>query len=387
MSHRVRSARWVSAFALTLVMMSCGGTPTETVPPPPPPSPQPPPPPAPTASLKIAPGNILLGDSFNAKLFCGGTSATITSPWGTNTVTTEGDAWLTPTSVGNIEYTYSCTGAGGTTTVKSVVVVEPVPPVGARTTRNRPDEASGLQAQLVYITTKNGIDRELDTNGAIKSAWTASQNWLAIRTGMVERMDTYRGEDDILYFRSSYTNADLLTRNFGSPLGNLHQEMVDSGLIKPGKRYLAYAEINSPISCGAAMVVGVAVVYLQAVIVPSGIKCGGDWEASPSELSSYWAVVMLHESFHLGGAVDQKAPDFCSGAHLSDPQELMGGCNGWSPSVIDPLGRNYFGDSVPVGVVNFKKDPILTPAPASLMALKIQAPKEEPRMVNIPIPH
>ena len=94
---------------------------------------------------------------------------------------------------------------------------------------------------------------------------------------------------------------------------------------------------------------------------------------------------MLHDSWHVAGCVGLNAPDHYAPNpyHVNNPADLMhGGPGAWDPSVVDPTGRNWFGDNVPAGVTNCKHDAILVPAPAATIAsagLQMRALRESPR--------
>src|SRR5687767_14571027 len=71
----------------------------------------------------------------------------------------------------------------------------------ARHTHDLPDDFIGQQVHLMYVVPADGTDRELDTNGVIRTTVGAWQHWLSEHAGgRTLRVDTYHGELDISFY-------------------------------------------------------------------------------------------------------------------------------------------------------------------------------------------
>jgi hypothetical protein len=244
---------------------------------------------------------------------------------------------------------------------------------------------SDTVAKLVYFLPSDGLDRGLDTNGTIAKSAASFLIWFAGQTRWTFRMDTYGGQPDILFFKSTLTNAQILALGGNNvAIGELQAELAKAGFCLSGKRCLVYYDGGSSSSplCGQATGLnGIGALYLQATNGNAQLlDCRVPFVTSLTAPPGYWEMVGAHELGHTAGAVDVNAPDYdhglCSNSssHINKPNDLMYGCNGWSPQYVDQSGDNYFGDLVPAGVINIKNDPVMMPAPASMMAqARIQA--------------
>jgi len=327
-----------------------------------------------TATLKDARGNVLVGRTIVWTT----TNAAVASVAETGLVTgvsAGGPVMITATSEGM---------SGG-----AQVTVTPVPPVGQRAMQDRPDEVSGLQIKIVYFTSADGPDRGLDTTGVLENSVGVFQAWFAGQTGKMVRQDTYGNRLDIAYFKSVMTDPEIAARG-AFVVNELYRQVAAAGFSDPNKRYLIYYDGTSTYACGGAITDGqVAAMYLKAVL-SSGVRCDTqEFVASPIAPPRYWEFAMLHDSFHIAGVVDPRAPDHYAPNpyHVDNPADLMhGGPVAWHPSVVDTTGHNYYGENVPEGVRNLKYDDILIPALASLLAsarLQTQSLREHPQ-VTIP---
>jgi hypothetical protein len=81
----------------------------------------------------------------------------------------------------------------------------------ARSTADRTDDFAGYQIHVMYVLPSDGIDYNLDTNGAIASSVAATQKWFAAQTRGTRRLrfDTSNGELDISFFRLARTDAAI----------------------------------------------------------------------------------------------------------------------------------------------------------------------------------
>ena len=217
-----------------------------------------------------------------------------------------------------------------------------------RATQDRPDQVRGAQVHLVYAVPSDRVDRGLDHSGAVGgSAWSA-QGWLASQTsGRALRLDTFRGEPDVTFFRMRTTDAQAAAR------GPYVREEIDdqleaAGLVRPGKLYAVFYDGTSTVSCGSGSwppenpdrVVGL---YLHAR--QESYDCGQNRLRGASEGAGFWELVLMHELMHGLGFVARCAPHHVFDGHSSDgPTDLMyAGRLGWEPGVLD-IGRDdYFG--------------------------------------------
>lgn len=238
-----------------------------------------------------------------------------------------------------------------------------IPPIGRRATFDRPAEVTGRQIHVIYLLPSDGIDRGYDTTGILAHSVALFQNWLAARTGMWLRQDTWNGYLDISFVRSS--RSDAANAAYGTRLlSRLYAEIRLAGFDTFNTRYLIYYEGSNPLTCGNAMQDGpVAAVYLRGKV--GGNSCGGGISLRLGMVPDYWEFAMLHEVMHTLGIVDPAAPNHYEAEpwHVQDPADLMHTGGFWSPTMIDRDNDDYYGPAVPAGVRNLMNDPILVPAP------------------------
>ena len=301
-----------------------------------------------------------------------------TVSWSTSsaaTATVSASGLLTAAAAGSALITATSEGQTGS----AAVTVFTVTPLGRRTTRDRPDEASGVQVKFVYFTTANGRDIGLDTTGVLDNSVGSAQNWFISKTGKMFRQDTYRGKLDVVYFKSNMTDAQIAATGV-DVLHELSRQLTEAGFTDPNKKYLIYYDGTSNLACGVAIPDGMGAVYFAI--------CGKQLVTSPTAPPDYYEFVMLHELIHTRGYVDPKAPDNMTSNpyHVPYQTDLMSGTSSGG-QYVDSTGHNYYGDSVPAGVRNLKNDAILIPAPAAMLAsarLQAQALREHPQA---PIPY
>jgi PKD repeat protein len=375
--------RSVSALALTLSLTSCGRGDRLT---------EPPPALTLTATVSASPSSGFAPLTVSATSSAGGSAkgpANYHFDFGDGTsldTTLNQSSYSTPHVYQGGAYTFSVRveREGLTATATTTVTAENVPPAGRRVTRDRPDEVSGLQVKIVYFTSADGPDRGLDTTGVLQNSVGSFQNWFAGQTQHVVRQDTYGGRLDIVFFKSTMTDAQIAAQG-AFVVNELYRQLAGAGFSDPTKRYLIYYDGTSTYACGGAIVDGqAAAMYLKGI--PSGIHCeASQFVTSPTAPPGYWEFAMLHDSFHIGGIVDPRAPDHYAPNpyHVNDPADLMhGGPAAWHPSVVDATGHNYYGDNVPEGVRNLKHDSVLIPASATALAsarIQTQAVRERPQ--------
>jgi hypothetical protein len=239
-----------------------------------------------------------------------------------------------------------------------------VPPIGRRSTFDRPAEVTGRQIHVIYMLPADGVDRGYDTTGVLAHSVALFQNWFAERTGTRLREDTYEQRLDVSFFRSSRSDATIAS--YGTQvLSRIYGELRLAGFDRAETKYLIYYGGTNQITCGNAMQDGpAAAVYLLGRV--GGKTCGDGASLRVRLVPDYWEFAMLHEVIHTLGMVDGGAPhhNHDSPWHVQDGADLMHGGGGlWAPTLIDRDNDDYYGLAVPAGVRNLMDDPILVPAP------------------------
>ena len=183
-----------------------------------------------------------------------------------------------------------------------------------RSTRDRPDDVSGPQVHFVYVVPSDREDLDRDRFGEIENSVTALQSWLQDRTGQRLRVDTYQGRVDVSFLQLSFTHQE--GDGFGASLvGRVLQEA--SRLMIRGDKVLGiYYEGRAIGACGSAWFQRGGAHYIDCVASP---RVGVD-EATFGAAEA----TMLHELFHVFGAVPECAPNEGRGFHVIDePTDLM----------------------------------------------------------------
>lgn len=227
------------------------------------------------------------------------------------------------------------TFAGGTTT--------------ARVTSDQPDDIQGPQIHVIYAIPSDGSDRSLDTNGTIAASVANWEGWLRGQTGGHGlRLDTYHGDTDITFFRSTQTEAQNKAR--GAFLRDeLEAELKAAGLVQPNKLYAVYYDGQSTQACGGGAWPPTLPGIVAAIYLPStywnsvGAPCYDPQQSLAGMNLMDYAIV--HELMHTMGFVPTCAPHFTAAGHVSDsPTDLMyAGPQDWHPSVFDVGHDDYFG--------------------------------------------
>lgn len=225
----------------------------------------------------------------------------------------------------------------------------PVPPIGQRSSFDRPDEIVGAQIHLIYAVCEDcedwGLDRGLEPDDLIEELVSRAQAWFERESGGATlRLDTFGGRLDITYVPIPGRDADL--RELGSGLVNvLAEQAVRRGLDDRSKTYLIFYDGDNVRTCGSAQFgLGYSAQYLQAV---ASRGC------SISDRS------VLHEAFHAMGFVDPGAPnhDPLRPGHVTGTRDLMSGAV-LGPE-LDPGSNDYYGPRVPDDVANLLGSPFV----------------------------
>lgn len=229
------------------------------------------------------------------------------------------------------------------------------PPYLERSTVDRPDDFTGYQVHVMYVLPSDGIDEELDVNGALATSVDAFQKWLEGQTGGQKlRIDTFEGELDITFSQLGLTEVELA--NNGPFIRDaLEASLKVAGFNDPYKIYAVYYGGNALETCGGGawppdLVGTVAAVYLKGTYADPSIRPCADNPLAPNEdTPGYLDFSMLHEIFHTMGIVPECGPNHTRRGHSSDdPSDLMyAGDEGWQPSILDINHDDYYGHGNP----------------------------------------
>jgi hypothetical protein len=219
----------------------------------------------------------------------------------------------------------------------------------ARSTADLPDRVAGKQVHAVYALPRDGIDRQLDTNGTIANEIASFQAWLQTQTaGAPLIVDMSEGGPDITFFKLRKTDAQVAASGAGV-LDVIEAELRAAGFGARRKIYALWYDGSSVYACGGGGYPRrAAAMYLHGR-PPGAPPCDGNPFAVPGGPPGYLAFAMLHEILHTIGIVPTCAPHEVRFGHVSDsPTDLMyAGDQPWNPSVLD-IGRDdYFGAHIP----------------------------------------
>ena len=197
-----------------------------------------------------------------------------------------------------------------------------------RATADRPDEVVGEQVHFLYVIPSDAPDGQLDVNGELTASIARMQAWLAGQTGGPKlRLDTYQGQPDITFLRTSQNPQGLSVREYVERLG----------FTDPNKLYLMYVGTYPQEACGRATFgLRAAFVFLWCTSqFPRGSTFGA------VEVSA------MHEIFHALGAVPEGAPHWDE-YHVTDSSDLMYpsftiDLNGEVTAALDPGRDDYYG--------------------------------------------
>lgn len=160
--------------------------------------------------------------------------------------------------------------------------------------RNRPDDRSGYQIQLVYVDTSSRLDIDYDINGDISKWVSQATVWLWENTSRQFIYDTHNGNLDVPYLQINYdikSNSDSLDAlmslyvsiNKDSYAGKTIVFIVNQSL---ATEYCGFASRND----------GVAVVFMHDACAPN------ERFTTLNKGLSYPAKALLHELIHTYGA-------------------------------------------------------------------------------------
>ena len=212
-----------------------------------------------------------------------------------------------------------------------------------RSETDRPDDIGGPQVHFVYAVPSDWADRNRDRFGEIERSVAAIQNWLPEEIGQRLRVDTYEGRPDVSFLRLSFTHQE----GDGTAGGTVSDILNEAYRLEiTGDKILAiFYEGSVAGVCGSAPLFGRG----GAVYVG---RCSDAELGVDEETISTYELVMVHELFHVFGAVPSCAPNLGVSAHVNDePTDLMYAGSERAvrgeETVID-VGRNdYYGHGRP----------------------------------------
>lgn len=270
-----------------------------------------------------------------------GTTGTLDVDWTSSdpaVVRIEEDGTVTGIGTGTAEITASFEAF-------SESVVFEVEEPDERATTDRPDDLDGPQIHAVYALPSDVEDGNLDRYGDIARSFTAIQRWVGAELGYRFRLDTYGGELDVTFLRLPFTHQEGDARS-GSLVFDIERAIAGSIGVQPNKIYAVYYAGRSAGVCGSAVLSGrTGAVYVH----PEG--CSNSRPGMDENEASTYEAVMVHELFHVFGAVPTCSPNNGAGAHVVDDtmdvmyQGVERGAR--SDAVIDTARDDYFGHGRP----------------------------------------
>lgn len=224
-------------------------------------------------------------------------------------------------------------------------IVADVAPLSAAAA-DRPDERTGFQIHVVYVTPRDATSHGFAANGQL-DLWVAlAQDWLQRRIGRTFAFDTFDGRLDVTSLVSRYTVAELAARANSETAGSqallelLAQEFAAAnGGAVPGKNLLFVVDGSlSDSYCGFADRPGAL-----ALVTPGSRGCWtGDQDFIAPERGLNWmSATIIHELLHNVGV-----------AHVCvDDSDIMIGDSCAQPDArvvltLDASGKQYVGGSL-----------------------------------------
>lgn len=211
----------------------------------------------------------------------------------------------------------------------------------ARSTADRADSTRNPnQLHLLYVVAMDRQDHQLDRRGILGDSAERALRWLEAQTGRTVRLDRYRGAPDVSFVRLDATDREI--RRHEDPVGFVEWQLVERGLLRPGKLYAAYFEGHFDDCAAAAQ--PPALLGQVALLAIGDPRCGPPLEVSTGV--DHWELTLIHEVFHLLGAVAPSSPHADSSGHLLDNtmKDLMTS-GSWDPPdlLVDRSQDDYWG--------------------------------------------
>lgn len=231
-----------------------------------------------------------------------------------------------------------------------------VPPLWEHATFDRPDAAEGYQVHAIYVIPSDGTDDNWDTSGEIANTIAYGEAWFAQQTGgSTIRLDTFDGQADVSFFRSTETGAQLQALGTGI-LDELASEIAAADTVQLDKSYCLFYDgpYNSTIVPGFTAG-GLGTVSPPYAFPYAHFSILFPYDSLTEAPNSDKAFGFVHETLHTMGMVPTcgQAGVTQSGAfsnHVNDdPHDLMydggtgTGLAPWvEPYTIDASHSHYF---------------------------------------------
>ncbi len=231
---------------------------------------------------------------------------------------------------------------------------------------DRPDVTDLPQVHVIYALASDSVDRQLDQRGVLAGSVASWDRWLFERTGVALRLDTYEGELDVTFVRMRPSEERFASR--GNRIRDaIEVELRELGALAANKIYSVYYEGAASHACADAPVppdlLGQVTIFYLNSAIPNVRPCGDNPIAAADEEAGYVELAMLHELFHVQGAVPRCAPHFGGGHVGDDATDLMyAGADPWRPATVDVGNDDYWGHGR-ANCVDLLRSAFLTPTP------------------------
>lgn len=245
----------------------------------------------------------------------------------------------TKSVVGN--KTFTCIKSGKKSVWNKGVVsknLEPIPsPTISRNalTRNvgdKPDEFQGFQVKIIYVVTKDGIDRELDLDGSLQKIVTDGNSFLSQEIQRTFPIDTWQGNYDIEFFRTSLTSSEI--KSMSNAHGVLFDEMkIYERRTQNRKLYSFWIDVD-------ALANGTACGYTNINDISHVIAIGPQCSGRSAQFMDNRVTAWVHEALHNIGVEDTNGDGCEFMSHESCPRQKY---------QIDPERKFYVGVSTSAG--------------------------------------
>jgi len=223
-----------------------------------------------------------------------------------------------------------------------------------RSSVDRPDDQSGPQIKVIYALPKDGIDRELDTNGTIEElAWRVRDYQASKAEGLSMRMDTYQNQLDTGFIRLSKSGSELAAQQ-NYIANTINEELHKNGYTDSADKihWVLYdgppsTSVDGLLLCGAAS---------RPPTVPGNVAmininhpaCSVSEAGGPF---SWLYLASTHEIKHAMGHVSDSSPRYDGTYHSTDPTDIMYGkaqstLAAAKALLFDPGRDDYWNDSM-----------------------------------------